>query len=58
MLRITRERDIKGDLNIYNVYNPLPANRIKPFTIPLLKDVLNIFNKYILLGNFNFYYII
>ena len=58
MLRITRKRDTEGDLNIYNIYNPLPVNRIKPFIISLLKDVLNIPNKYILLSNFNFYYII
>ena len=58
MLRITREGDTEGDLSIYNVYNPLPANKTKLFTIPLLKDILNILNKYILLGDFNLYYII
>ena len=58
MLRITRKRDTEGDLNIYNVYNPLPANKIRFFTILLLKNSLNIFSKYILLNNFNFYYII
>ena len=58
MLRITRKKDTERDLNIYNIYNPPPANKIGPFTIPLLKDVLGILNKYILLSNFNFYYII
>ena len=53
-----RKKDIKKDLNIYNVYNPLPANRIKPFIIPLFEDVLNILDKYILLSNFNLYYTI
>ena len=57
-LRITREGDTEGDLSIYNVYNPPPANRIGLFTIPLLKDVLGILSKYILLGNFNLYYTI
>ena len=58
MFRITRKGDTEGDLSIYNVYNPLPANRIGLFTIPLFKDVLGILSKYILLNNFNFYYII
>ena len=58
MLRIIRKGDTEGDLSIYNIYNPLPANKIGPFTIPLFKDVLSIPNKYILLGDFNLYYII
>ena len=57
-LRITREGDTEGDLSIHNVYNPPPANRIGPSTIPLFEDVLGIPGKYILLGNFNLYYAI
>ena len=57
-LRITREGDAEGDLSIHNVYNPPPANRTGPSTIPLLKDVLGTPGKYILLGDFNLHYTI